>query len=385
MKKIKLCLMVTDASSFNTLYRGQFEWLEQNSEVEVDLTLLCGGEKSDVKKLVDRNVGKVVDVGLSRRPAPIKDLICLFRMFYFLCRNRYDVVVYSTPKAFLIGSIASFFSFHSNRVGLVHGRVYENFRGLSRSIWTFLDRLVCLLSTHVLFVSTSLKKAYLDEGIVKASKSLVLGSGSANGVSGIQFDPRRRVSAQVELLRKKHGFLEEDFIVLCVGRICIDKGSREVAEVIRRNSSKKVKFLILGDFEDAESKAVFSSVSSEGFSFCRENFTDEVADFFALSNLHLFLSHREGFGNVAIEAAASNVPTVAFDVVGVKDSVFHGVSGMRFEFGDVEAITEFIQDCADGRNCLGRFSGARIWALSNYEHSMVWRNYLNFYASLVRD
>jgi glycosyltransferase involved in cell wall biosynthesis len=39
-------------------------------------------------------------------------------------------------------------------------------------------------------------------------------------------------------------------------------------------------------------------------------------------------AHHEGWGTVIMEAAASGVPTVAFDVPGVRDSVVHGETGL---------------------------------------------------------
>ena len=46
----------------------------------------------------------------------------------------------------------------------------------------------------------------------------------------------------------------------------------------------------------------------------------------------------EGFGMVAIEAAAHGLPTVAFDVGGVADAVADGVSGRLVRSGDEEAF-----------------------------------------------
>jgi phosphatidylinositol alpha-1,6-mannosyltransferase len=50
----------------------------------------------------------------------------------------------------------------------------------------------------------------------------------------------------------------------------------------------------------------------------------------------------EGFGMVAIEAAAHGLPTVAFAVGGVPDSVADGVSGSLAEAGDYVAFATFV-------------------------------------------
>lgn len=48
----------------------------------------------------------------------------------------------------------------------------------------------------------------------------------------------------------------------------------------------------------------------------------------------------EGFGMVAIEAAASGTPTVAFPVGGVVDAVADGVNGLLAPEGDYEAFAD---------------------------------------------
>ena len=49
---------------------------------------------------------------------------------------------------------------------------------------------------------------------------------------------------------------------------------------------------------------------------------------------------REGWGLNVVEAAGFGVPTVAYDVAGLRDSVQDGVSGLLVEDGDVEGLGE---------------------------------------------
>src|SRR5690606_11458073 len=110
--------------------------------------------------------------------------------------------------------------------------------------------------------------------------------------------------------------------------------------------------------------------------------TNDVSKFFAIADLHLFVSHREGFGNVAIEAAASGVPTVAYNVIGIMDSVRDDVSGYKFKFGENKKVAEFIDLAAFDRPKFNRaYSGsiAREWAVNNFEQKMVWNGYKDFF------
>lgn len=61
----------------------------------------------------------------------------------------------------------------------------------------------------------------------------------------------------------------------------------------------------------------------------------------AASALHLNTSQGEGWGLCVLEAAALGVPTVAYDVDGLRDAVRHGVTGWLVEPGErIEDVVE---------------------------------------------
>jgi glycosyltransferase involved in cell wall biosynthesis len=64
----------------------------------------------------------------------------------------------------------------------------------------------------------------------------------------------------------------------------------------------------------------------------------ELASLVAQSWLHIQCSTAEGWGLTAWEAAASGVPTVAYRVPGLTDSVVQGVSGLLVEEADISAL-----------------------------------------------
>ena len=106
----KVCFIVTDAVSFNVLYRGQFEFFKDSGAFS--MTFIAGGSRDEISKFNDRDLGQLVDVGFVRNPSLFQDVLSLLLLLKFLIFNRFDLIVYSTPKALLLGSLASFLSFH---------------------------------------------------------------------------------------------------------------------------------------------------------------------------------------------------------------------------------------------------------------------------------
>lgn len=363
----KVCILVTDAISFNGLYRGQLEFLRDNSEFS--LMLISGGSKKELAKLADRNVGQVIDFGLKRDPSLFADLLALIKLSWFFIFNRFDLVIYSTPKALLLGSLGAALGFQKKRVAIIRGRAYENYTGKKHKAFAFLDKFSLLLSTEVLFISNSLKKLYLQEGLLAAKKATIIGAGSSNGVNTSKFLPSD-VKSNV-------------FTVAMVGRICLDKGIKDLAEILKRVKVHDISLRIYGSVEGDKSQAILDEIIS-AYSFveyCGK--TDSVQSVFKQAHLHLFLTHREGFGNVAIEAASCGIPTFAYDVVGVQDSVKEGVSGKHFKVGDYDAIAAAIDNASTDPAFIHNYSGAREWAIENFEQQAVWNNYLQFYQGVI--
>ncbi|WP_299067715.1 glycosyltransferase [uncultured Psychrobacter sp.] len=364
MQKPKICFILTDAVSYQMLCRGQLEYFKENSNF--DMTFVSGGDKQDFDKLSKRQVGKLFDAKLVRKPSFVKDAKSLITLITYFSVNRFDLVVYSTPKALLLGSIATSVTRHSNTIAIIRGRAYENFSGRKRKVYELLDKISLSNSKKVIFISASLKEAYLKEGLVSQSKSYLLGSGSSNGVNTDKFQPRNVNSGS-------------PFTVLVAGRICNDKGIHDLAEIVGRIRNKNIIFKLVGPIEDASSEALLFSLMSNNPNIIHIPYTDNIEHHFIEADLHLFLSHREGFGNVAIEAASCGIPTFAYDIIGVKDSVKEGISGRKFDFKDTVSISKAIEAAALDPHFHSKYPLAREWAIKNFAQEKVWNNLLRFY------
>lgn len=371
----RLCLIATDAISFNVLYQGQLEFLHRAG---FDLTLICGGSPEEVMRLRQRQVGRVIDLGFIRPPSPLRDGLGLLRLLAHLFFHRYDIVLSTTPKAILLGSIASWLSFQRTRIVFFQGRVYENATGLVRRLYAGLDRLAIALSTTVLFVSKSLRAMYEAEDLIPPGIGVVIGAGSVNGVDIDRFCVKEHGGADTIALRQKMGIRPDQLVVLSVGRICRDKGLAELTAIAEAHATQDMTFVVVGSVEPGNEPAASQLFALPNVRHV--HFTDDVSRYFAIADVHLLLSHREGFGNVAVEAASCGVPTIAFDVVGVKDSVADGVSGLRVPFGDICAVQAVLEEALrDPYAFRRRFSEAREWVQSAYASERVWESSLAFF------
>src|SRR5690606_22406410 len=117
------------------------------------------------------------------------------------------------------------------RVALFQGRVYENFRGGRRLVYRLFDRITVSCVHEVLFVSHSLMAKFIVEIPAASEKGQVLGNGSGNGICPQTFSPEAVPTERIEAIRHELELSESDFVILVVGRICMDKGLAEIAQV----------------------------------------------------------------------------------------------------------------------------------------------------------
>jgi hypothetical protein len=82
------------------------------------------------------------------------------------------------------------------------------------------------------------------------------------------------------------------------------------------------------------------------------------------SLLHLSTSAGEGWGLCVLEAAALGVPTVAFDVDGLRDAVRDGETGWLVRSGElIEDVTErAVKELADPATGAAVAAACRAWA-----------------------
>ena len=143
----------------------------------------------------------------------------------------------------------------------------------------------------------------------------------ARGVNTKLFSPEKR---DLEW-RRAAGFDDDDIVVTFVSRLVWEKELDTFRHSVQQVASKnpKVKPLVVGDGPAKEElQEMMPEAHYTGF-LEGEN----LARAYASSDVFLFPSHTETFGNVTLEAMSSGLPCLVADATGSKSLVEHGVNG----------------------------------------------------------
>lgn len=328
-------------------------------------------------------------VSMARRIAPWSDLVSLVRLYSTLKRLRPGLVQAGTPKAGLLGTIAAYLLRVPVRVYYVHGLPVLTARGVRRLILRATERLACATATHVVCVSRSIRNELVGAGLCPSAKAVVLGDGSSNGVDTCWFDRRRLPGCTREDVRSRLGIPGDALVIGFVGRIGREKGVCELYRAWRelRDRCPAAHLLIIGPREPEDPLP-------EG---TQRGLLDDprihlpgadwnIAPLYMAMDLLCLPSHREGCPNVVLEAAAMQLPVVAFRIPGVVDAVEDRVTGRLVTPLEVrelaEAIDDYLRDSALRRQ---HGQAGRRLMIERFQRDRVWAALTQFYGGFVFD
>ena len=104
------------------------------------------------------------------------------------------------------------------------------------------------------------------------------------------------------------------------------------------------------------------------------------------SDVTVFPSFREGFGNVCVESILCGAPIVSYDVVGCRESVKQGISGYMVPLRDTNAMVQKIINLFEDNDQRDMMvAKGSEWAKKSFNQEIIWNGILKIYSNLVSE
>tara|TARA_B110000908_G_scaffold170081_1_gene228658 strand:+ start:1250 stop:2374 length:1125 start_codon:yes stop_codon:yes gene_type:complete len=370
---------MTEPFIVRALLKGHLQWLvDQGHEV----TVMCrAGEH--LQWILDQGVN-VKEINICRRPSIFLDLKCLFEIIIFLRQYKPNIIHYSTPKSSLLTPLAVFLGrVRCKSVYTVRGRVYENMTGIKRFVFVTWEKFSCWIADKVIFISKEMRDDFISNGVVCSVDAVLPGMGSSNGFDLTIF---RQPSIEEIITSKQYfGVSHFDKVLVYAGRLAVDKGIEDLLDVFKILSSKDPSFglLLIGEPE-VDIKKLMDQFNIDHSRVKIHNWTPDITAGFWASDVMLFPSFREGFGNVCVESILCGVPVVCYDVIGCRESVNDQVSGCIVPFRDISSMAEAVLMLFDDASMRAKMvKDGRRWASANFSQKIIWTSILTTYEELL--
>ena len=162
------------------------------------------------------------------------------------------------------------------------------------------------------------------------------------------------ISKRDKSLRSSWGATEKTKVLISVGRMAPEKNLEQVLKTYEalKHTDQEFKLVMVGDgplkdqFQQRYPDIIFPGMLSQ----------PNLAVYYASSDLFVFPSQTETFGNVTLEALASGIPVLAFDCAAARDWVQTGINGWLVAESNPEGFAAQAVDVFNSKDALDRIT-----------------------------
>lgn len=322
--------------SLNTILRNQLVMLRK---MGYDVVCVCDDDEW-ANCLRDADL-TVLPLGMGRRPNFIQLAIWTIRFYRLLRQEPVDIV--HTVNAFhgIGGRLAARLAGVPIVIQTVHNWYYlETGTRAKRKLFLTLERLAGLLSDRLLFINRDDYMVATERRIVSSDKRVYIG----NGIDVADFQSQL-VACDRTTARESLGLAPTDRVVVMVARLEAPKDHSTLLRAFVQLLLKvpDARLVLAGHglrTEEVKLEAAQLGMTEQVrfLGYCHH-----VAPVLQAADVAILISHHEGFGRVLVEGMVAGRPVVGSDVVGIRDVVRHGETGLLVPPRNPDALAAALQ------------------------------------------
>lgn len=284
-------------------------------------------------------------------------LTCLFDLRKSMQKERFDIIITHTIEASFFSLLAACFNRSVQKVYCRHGVAWLTGNFFKRLFLFIADLICCMLCDEIVDVSRGVATTKpLSRWF--ASKSNLLGEGSLIGVnipeSGL------KINSESPLLLGYVSRLTEEKGILSLIRF---------AELLK-SSGLENRIILFGPRDSSTNYIFPNNIDYRGV----ESDKNVIYNSF---DILLNFSQREGLSTVVIEAGAYGIPTIGFDVIGIRDCVKEGQTGYL-----VKNVNDAMSRLAELEFDMNKFKticqNARLFVQDNFDRQEKVKEFIRF-------
>ena len=258
-------------------------------------------------------------------------------------KEKIDIIHCHTPVGALLGRLVSVGgnkSINPKVIYTAHGfHFYKGAPLLNNIVYKAVEYCLAPL-TDVLVVINA-------EDYQQAQKLHLKKGGRVEQISGVGIEFSKFLPASEEEkkeIRREYAIPEDAFFALSVGELNLNKNHKTIISTIKQMKAENANIVygICGNGywrNDIQNFAMAEGVDDRVIFF---GYQEEIRKFYAMADVTIFPSKREGLGMVGIESLAMEIPVIAADNRGTREYMQDGKNGYVCCWNDVDGFKNAI-------------------------------------------
>lgn len=340
----KICFVVAVDMTLKFILLSELRFFK-NSGYEVSVVCSPGKWLEGIKK----EGFKVKEILIKRNIfSPVSDAISLVKLFFYFNGEQFDVVLTFTPKPGLLGQLAAKLAGVPVVVNTIFGFYFhEHTPPLKRKFFVLVEKVAAMCSDFIFFRNEEDFKTAAQEHIGKTAKKEFVG----DGIDIAKYDAARFSAEFIAEKKQALGINEDMPVVGIVARLVKEKGYVELFEAWKAVVAKfpAAVLLVVGP-ADVQKKDSLNpeTINRKGIMFLGER--TDVDELYAIMDVFVLPSYREGFPHSVMEASAMARPVITTDVRGCRNAIEPGKTGILIPVKNSEALVQAITDLLSDPN-----------------------------------
>jgi glycosyltransferase involved in cell wall biosynthesis len=302
----------------------------------------------EASSIADLNLNK--SRYLERTINPVKDLLALIELFFFIKKNKIDIVHTHSSKAGILGRLAARLAKVKIIIHTVHGWGFNDYQAsLKRNFFIWLERIAATFTDKLIVVSTYDMAKGLEHHIGSANKYAVI-------KYGIDY---QEFASNEQNIKKELGIPANNSVVTMISCLKPQKSPQDfirIAALVTKQLSN-VKFVLVGD--GMLRRAVEDLVNKFNLEekVILLGWRKDIPRLLSITDVLLLTSLWEGLPIAVLEAMSCAKPVIATNTGGIDEVIRDGDTGFLVKPGNIKMISEkLIILLLDGRlrNIIGQ-------------------------------
>jgi glycosyltransferase EpsD len=329
MKKVLFISNHAGFSKFNAPYMAWFKeqgWIVDNVSPGLEVG----------------NVDHQYDIAITRNPWSLKNIFAYKAIKKIILENKYAIIHCHTPVGGVLGRLCGRGARKNGAIVLYTCHGFHFYTGSSLFSWIVYYTVEKILSRYTDCIVTINQQDY----ILAKKRFYAKNVFKINGV-GVNLQRFKPVdSTEKAAMRKEYKFEHDDFIILYVGQFTRDKNHffliNQIPLLVQKIDHLKILLVGGGDpLLDRKYKTIVKRCNLQNVVFFMGYRTD-VDKLYALSDILISVSRREGLPQNLVEGMACGLPVVCSNIRGHVDVINHSVNGFIFPLKDPQKMNDYI-------------------------------------------